>query len=78
MLCTVHHPDVPGSGVTIYAGNSEDALGRSDLLLFYGNSVVVFGTTAKTVEEEKEYQSKVLKRMDFESQERIDVQRTGS
>ncbi len=78
MLCTVRHPNLPGSGITISDGNSEDALGRSGLLLFYGNSLVVFRTTAKPVGDEQEYQSKVLQRRDFESQERIDVQRTGS
>ena len=42
-----------------------------------GNSLVVFGTTAKLVGDEKEYQSRVRHTMGFEAQERIDVQRTG-
>ena len=73
VLCTVHHPDVAGGGVTIYCGNSEDALGRSDLLLFYRNSLVVFDTTAQEVNGEKTYQSRVVSRRDFESQQAIEV-----
>lgn len=73
VLCTVHQPDVSGGGITIYCGNSEDALGRSDLLLFYRNSLVVFDTTAKEVNGEKTYRSRVITRRDFESQQAIDV-----
>ena len=39
-----------------------------------GNTLVVFGTTAKPVGDDKEHQSKVFQRMDFESQEQIAVQ----
>jgi aminopeptidase N len=73
VLCTVHHPDVVGGGITIYCGNSEDALGRSDLLLFYRNSLVVFDTTVSEANGEKTYQSQVVTRRDFESQQTIDV-----
>lgn len=75
VLCTLHHPDVVGGGITIYCGNSEDALGRSDLLLFYRNSLVVFDTTASEANGEKTYQSRVISRRDFESQQTIEVTR---
>lgn len=75
VLCTVHHPDVPTGGITIYCGNSEEALGRSDLLLFYRNSLVVFETAAKEAQGEKTYESRVVSRRDFESQQTIDVSR---
>jgi hypothetical protein len=73
VLCTVHHPDGVGCGVTVYYGNSEDALGRSDLLLFYRNSLVVFETTARESAGEKTYQSRVIARRDFESQQSVAV-----
>ena len=38
------------------------------------NSLVAFATTAKLVGNEKQYQSKVLRRKDFESQVQIAVQ----
>jgi len=75
VLCTVHHPHVVGGGITIYCGNSEDALGRSDLLLFYRNSLVAFDTTAREANRDKTYQSRVVARCDFESQQTIDVSR---
>jgi hypothetical protein len=75
VLCTVHHPDLPGAGVTIYYGNSADAVGRSDLMLFYTNSLVAFETTAKEVEGEKQYHSSVVLRKDFEQPMSIVVQR---
>jgi aminopeptidase N len=73
VLCTVHHPDVAAGGVTVYYGNSEDALGRSDLLLFYRNSLVVFETQAAVVGGEKKYESQVILRRDFESPVSIEV-----
>ena len=75
VLCTVHHPDAAGAAITIYDGNSEDALGRSDLLLFYRNSLVVFDTTARETDGDKTYRSRVVTRRDFESQQTIDVSR---
>ena len=39
-----------------------------------GNILVVFATTTKLVGDEEQYQSKLLQRMDFESQEQIAVQ----
>ena len=75
VLCTLHHPDVPGAGITIYYGNTEDALGRSNLVLFYSNSLVAFETTATEVSGEKKYQSEVILRRDFETLVEIDVDR---
>lgn len=75
VLCTVHHPDVVAGGITVYCGNSEDALGRSDLLLFYPNSLVAFETTAKMVTGEKKYESRVILRRDFEAQVVLEVKR---
>jgi len=73
VFCTVHHPDRPGGGVTVYFGNSEDALGRSDLLLFYRNSLVAFETTLRESEGEKTYKSRVIARRDFETPQEIKV-----
>ncbi len=73
VLCTVHHPDATGQGVTVYLGNSEDALGRSDLLLFYRNSLVRFETTAREVDGEKTYEAKPVERRDFEDVQRVEV-----
>jgi len=75
VLCTVHHPDVSGAGLTVYYGNSEDALGRSDLLLFYRNSLVVFETAPKEVEGQPTYESRVLVRRDFETQPALEVRK---
>ena len=75
VFCTVHHPDSPGDGITVYYGNSEDALGRSDLLLFYRQSLVGFETAVKEVEGEKEYKSRVILRRDFEPETVVDVVR---
>lgn len=73
VLCTVHHPDVPGGGVTVYFGNSEGALGRSDLLLFYRDSLVVFETAGREVEGRMRYDSHVIGRQDFERLQTVAV-----
>jgi aminopeptidase N len=75
VLCTVHHPDQPAGGVTIYYGNSETATGRSDLLAFYRDSLVVFETTRREVDGVTAYDSKPVGRRDFESQQSIPVSR---
>ena len=75
VLCTVHHPAMPGCGITVYYGNSETALGRSDLLLHYRDSAVVFETTARTAEGKTVYESRPIARRDFESPTVIEVQR---
>jgi hypothetical protein len=74
VLVTIHHPDLPGGGLTVYFGNSEDALGRSDLLMFYRSSLVIFETTFREADGEKTYESRVLERRDFESPHALPVQ----
>lgn len=64
VLCSVHHPDTPDDGVTIYAGNSEDALANAAILGFYANSMLVFEAGDRT---------EVVLRRDFESRQVIDL-----
>ncbi|MEW6251758.1 MAG: M1 family aminopeptidase [Planctomycetota bacterium] len=78
VLCTLHHPDLPGGGITVYCGNSETAIGRSDLLLHYRDSLVVFETSSRKAEgpggESKTvYESRPIARRDFESPASIEV-----
>ena len=75
VLCTMHHPDLPEGGITLYYGNSEAALGRSDLLLFYRDSLVIFETTGREVDGSLKYDSRVVGRQDFESPQSIAVTR---
>ncbi len=75
VLCTVHHPDRPGCGITVYCGNSELALGRSGLLLHYRDSAVVFETTARTVDTNTVYESRPVARRDFKTPTVLEVQR---
>ncbi len=75
VLCTVHHPDLPEGGITVYLGNSAAALGRSDLLLFYRDSLVVFETTGREVDGSMKYDSRVVGRQDFETPQSITVAR---
>ncbi len=75
VLCTVHHPDMPGCGITVYFGNSETALGRSDLLLHYRDSAVIFETTARAAEGKTVYESRPIARRDFESPTVVEVRR---
>ncbi len=64
VLFTVHHPDSPDDGITVYAGNSETALANAAILGFYANSLLVFEANERT---------EVIVRKDFESQQRIEV-----
>ena len=64
VMCTVHHPDTPGDGVTIYAGNAEEALANASMLGYYANSLLVFEANERT---------KVILRRDFESHQRIEL-----
>jgi hypothetical protein len=73
VLCTVHHPDLPEAGVTIYRGHSETALGRSDLLGFYRDSLVVFETTSREVDGKPVYECHPTTRKDFESPQSLAV-----
>lgn len=67
VLCTVHHPDAPEDGVTIYMGNSESALANASILGYYANSLLVFAADPKG------HGTDVVLRRDFESHQRIDV-----
>lgn len=42
LLCTIRHPGVPGGGVTVFYGNSEEAIPRAELIPFYENSLIIF------------------------------------
>ena len=64
VLCTVHHPDTPDDGITIYAGNSQDALANAAILGFYANSMLVFEAGDRT---------EVVLRRDFESRQVMDL-----
>ncbi len=64
VFATVHHPDSPADGITIYTGNSEASLANANLLSFYANSLLVFETEGR---------SEVVLRRDFESSQRIDM-----
>lgn len=75
VFMTVHHPDVPSGGVTVYYGNSPGALSNARVLGFYANSLLVFDTPAGVdgVEAgDAMPRAEVVRRMDFEFHERID------
>ena len=73
---TVHHPDRPEGGVTVYYGNSEAALGNARVLSYYPNSLLVFETPPGEQAEGGPPMgmpyAKVIRRMDFEFHERIE------
>jgi hypothetical protein len=72
---TVHHPDVPQGGVTVYYGNGDSALSNARVLGYYANSLLVFDTPEGTDEigsTETMPRAEVIRRMDFEFHERID------
>lgn len=70
---TVHHPEEPGQGITVYYGNSERALANARLLDFYPNSLLVFETPEGGGEAPGGMpRTKVLERIDFEQHDRID------
>jgi aminopeptidase N len=75
VLCTVHHPDFPEGAVTLYYGNSETALGRSDLLGYYRDSLVVFQTSSRQVDGETIYEGRPIARRDFETLQSVEVSR---
>ncbi len=64
VLCTVHHPDAPDEGITLYTGNSTSALANAGILGFYANSLLVFETNGRT---------HVVLRRDFEAPQRVTV-----
>jgi len=75
VFLTVHHPDLPRDGVTVYHGNSPAALSNARVLGYYANSLLVFETPEGTgVESGEEHpRAEVVRRMDFEFHERIEL-----
>jgi hypothetical protein len=80
---TVHHPDQPDNGVTVYYGNTEDALANARVLSYYPNSLLVFQTpvgagapTGAAMGHGDMHghrpHTEVILRMDFESHDRIE------
>ena len=79
VFLTVHHPDKPENGLTVYYGNSTAALANAGVLSYYPNSLLVF--EAATGDEAQAGAGmhhggmpycKVIRRMDFESHDRIE------
>ncbi len=46
VFVTMHHPDDPKLGITVYYGNDEPALANAPILGHYSNSLLVFGTAS--------------------------------
>jgi len=77
VFLTVHHPDLADRGVTVYYGNSEDALSNARVLGYYANSLLVFDTPPDTRDDGEDSETgmpraKVVRRMDFEFHDRIE------
>ncbi len=77
VLLTVHHPDRPEYGVTVYYGNSESALANADVLTYYSNSLLVYdspvdGLSQGTLPDGMPH-TRVIHREDFEFHDRIEV-----
>jgi len=73
VLLTVHHPDRPADGVTVYRGNSLAALANARVLGFYANSLLVFESPAgELVPDGGPAATKVVRRTDFEFHDRIE------
>jgi hypothetical protein len=66
ILMTVHHPDGPENGLTVYMGNSEAALKNAGILGFYANSLLVFDSSGD--------RSEVVLRRDLESTQRLTLE----
>ncbi|MCP4249810.1 MAG: M1 family metallopeptidase [bacterium] len=73
---TVHHPDRPEGGISVYCGNSPAALANAGVLPYYANSLLVFETplTEPTGDDTGGHRphTQVIKRLDFESHDRIE------
>jgi hypothetical protein len=63
LLCTVRHPDVPGGGVTVIYGNTDDAIPRPWNIPMYDRSLVIFKN------------QRPILRHDFELKEAVRVER---
>ncbi len=78
VLVTVHHPDRPEFGVTVYYGNSEAALANADVLTYYSNSLLVYdspvdGLSQGTLPDGMPH-TRVIHREDFEFHDRIEIE----
>jgi len=77
VFLTVHHPDLPTEGVTVYYGNSPAALSNARVLGYYANSLLVFDTPESApsgVESGAAMpRAEVIRRIDFEFHDRIDL-----
>lgn len=77
---TIHHPTRLQSGVTVYYGNSVGALANARVLTYYPNSLLVFETPTGDAEQSGGEgmggghmpRSEVIRRMDFESHDRVE------
>ncbi|MDH3525062.1 MAG: M1 family aminopeptidase [Acidobacteriota bacterium] len=77
VFLTVHHPSRAGDGVTVYYGNSEAALANARVLGYYPNSLLVFESPLDAPAAESEAgmpRSEVIRRLDFELHERIELE----
>ena len=75
VFLTVHHPDVSAGGVTVYYGNSTEALSNAAVLGYYANSLLVFDTPEGSTEigsADAMPRAEVVRRMDFEFHDRIE------
>ena len=73
VLLTVHHPDRPDDGVTVYYGNSPAALANARVLTYYANSLLVYDTPEGDATTSSGMpHTEVVRRMDFEFHDRIE------
>jgi hypothetical protein len=87
VLCTVHHPDAPKYTITIYYGNSPEALSNAGILWFYGNSLLVYETPESGYDPKDDVmghgssgapRATVVRRMDFESSHQFTIEAAGA
>ncbi len=72
---TVHHPSRPQDGVTVYYGNSPAALANARVLSYYPNSLLVFESPLDAPPDAGDGMppSRVIRRLDVEFHERIEI-----
>ncbi len=71
---TVHHPEKENAAITVYYGNSEEALSNARVLNYYPNSLLVFHTPPGDdgADASGHPHTEVIRRMDFEFHDRIE------
>ena len=74
VFLTVHHPDRPEQGITVYFGNSDRALSNARVLTYYPNSLLVFETPPEgdATDSSGMPRARVVERIDFEFHDRIE------